>query len=239
MDLNASGPTLHRGGQSNWMIAEEVLDFLTKHVNEDSVTVETGAGYSTIVFSQLGAQHTAITPAADEAERITVYCAEQGIATDRTTFKIGYSQDVLPGLEITDLDLALIDGGHGFPIPAIDFFYLAPRLRVGGYLLIDDVDVWTGEMIVSVLKREPEWEFGGKLARRTAVFRKTAPFVAREWCDQPAVVARSRVRMFVRKAANGTEHLLKGDFKGVRERIERARNHYDVAHRFTAAQRGS
>lgn len=224
LDLNASGPTLHRGGQSNWMIAEEVLDFLTTHVNENSVTVETGAGYSTIVFAQLGARHTAITPAADEVQRITAYCTEQGIATDKTTFKIGYSQDVLPDLEITDVDLALIDGGHGFPIPAIDYFYLAPRLRVGGYLLIDDVDVWTGHMIVSVLKQEPEWEFEGKLARRTAVFRKTAPFVAREWCDQPTVVAKSRVRMFVRKAANGTEHLLKGDFKGVRERIERARN---------------
>ena len=106
------------------------------------MTLETGAGYSTIVFAQLGAQHTAITPAADEVQRITAYCTEQGIATERTTFKIGYSQDVLPGLEITDLDLALIDGGDGFPIPAIDFFYLAPRLRVGGYLLIDDVDIW-------------------------------------------------------------------------------------------------
>jgi hypothetical protein len=205
------------------MIAEEVLDFLTKHVNENSVTVETGAGYSTIVFSQLGAKHTAVTPSADESERIKAYCAEQGISTDRTTFEIGYSQDVLPGLETTDFDLALVDGGHGFPIPAIDYFYLAPRLRVGGYLLLDDVDVWTGDMIVSVLKKEPEWEYGGKLARRTAVFKKTAPFVAREWCDQPAVVSRSRVPMFLRKAANGTEHLLKGDFKGVRERIQRAR----------------
>lgn len=141
------------------MIAEEVLDFLTEHVNKDSVTVETGAGYSTIVFAQLGAKHTAITPATDEVQRIRAYCNEQGIATDRTTFRIGYSQDVLPDLEVTDVDLALIDGGHGFPIPAIDYFYLAPRLRIGGYLLIDDVDVWTGHMIVSVLKREPEWEF--------------------------------------------------------------------------------
>lgn len=205
------------------MIAEEVLDFLTSHVNRDSTTVETGAGYSTIVFSQLGARHTTITPAAEEAARITAYCTENGISTERTTFAIGYSQDVLPDLECTDVDLALIDGGHGFPIPAIDYFYLAPKLRIGGYLLIDDVDVWTGAMIVSVLKREPEWEFEGKLARRTAVFRKTAPFVAREWNEQPTVVARSRVPMFVRKAANGTEHLLKGDFKGVWDRIQRAR----------------
>ena len=53
------------------MIAEEVLDFLAEHVNENSVTVETGAGYSTIVFAQLGSQHTAITPAADEVREYT------------------------------------------------------------------------------------------------------------------------------------------------------------------------
>ncbi|MBM9461438.1 class I SAM-dependent methyltransferase [Nocardioides sp. zg-536] len=222
MNLSTSGLTLHREGAGNWMISEDVLAFLEAHVSAGDMTVETGAGYSTIVLAALGAHHTSVTPAEEEADAITAYCVEHQIPTDSVRFLFGYSQDVLPGLDLAEVDLALIDGGHGFPVPAVDFMYLAPRLKVGGHLLIDDVDIWTGAMIVSVLKQEPEWEYGGRLARRTAVFRKVAPYVAREWCDQPAVVAKSRITRATRQTANGLGRLAQGDLAGLRDRLRRA-----------------
>lgn len=218
-------PALHRDGESNWMIHPEVLDFLTRHVTADSRTIETGAGYSTIVMTRAGATHTCVTPSTAERDAILAHCADHGIDTGRTTFLIGRSQDVLPRLEGgDDFDLALIDGRHGFPLPAVDYLYLAPHLAVGGHLLIDDVDIWTGAMVVAVLKREEGWSYEGKLARRTAVFRKTGPFEAREWCHQPTVVSRSRVSRALRQSRNGMERLLHADLAAVRDQIRRTRD---------------
>lgn len=221
MDSESEAPALHADGTGNWMISPEVLEFLEANVDSESVTVETGAGYSTIVLSEIGARHTAITPSAEEAEAIRSWCADHGISTERTEFVLAYSQEVVPSLQPGELDLILVDGGHGFPIPVIDYFYLVPHLKVGGHLLIDDVDIWTGAMIVRVLKTEPEWEFGGLLNRRTAVFRKLAPLVAREWTDQPAVISRSRLSRLRRQALNGAGRLVAGDLDGLRQRIDR------------------
>jgi dolichol-phosphate mannosyltransferase len=223
MAVEDERPTLHAEGTGNWMISPEVLAFLQRHVTADSVTVETGAGYSTIALSEIGARHTVITPSESEAAAIRSWCADHAISTERTDFRFGYSQDIVPTLDLGETDLVLVDGGHGFPIPVIDYFYLSTALKVGGYLLIDDVDIWTGAMIVDVLRAEPEWVDEGLLNRRTAVFRKVAPVQAREWIDQPTVVAKSRLGRLKRQGLNGLDRLLHGDLDGLRQRVARTR----------------
>jgi len=32
----------------------------------------------------------------------------------------------------------LIDGAHGFPYPILDWWYVAPHVKVGGHVLLDD-----------------------------------------------------------------------------------------------------
>ncbi|WP_300683259.1 glycosyltransferase [Nocardioides sp.] len=221
MAVEDERPTLHAEGTGNWMISPEVLEFLQRHVTADSVTVETGAGYSTIALSQIGARHTVITPSESEAAAIGAWCADHGISMERTEFRFGYSQDIVPTLDLGETDLVLVDGGHGFPIPVIDYFYLSTALKVGGHLLVDDVDIWTGSMIVDVLKAEPEWAYEGLLNRRTAVFRKVAPVQAREWVDQPTVVAKSRLGRLRRQGLNGLDRLVHGDLDGLRQRVAR------------------
>lgn len=221
MELYASQPRFHGGGTKNWAISSEVHDYLHKNVHEGMKTIETGAGYSTIVFSRKKCQHLCITPSESEVKTISEYCRDNGISLSLTKFFVGFSQNVLPGIEESDFDTALIDGGHGFPVPCIDYFFLAPRLKVGGILLIDDVDIWTGKMIVDVLRTEPEWEFSGKLARRTAVFKKVGEFTAREWCDQPTVVRKSLTPRLLRQLGNGIACLLQGDIAGLQDRWRR------------------
>ena len=63
-------PSLH-GEAEFWGLAWEALDFIERTVQPGMATLETGAGASTIVFAARGAEHEAVTPSADEAERIT------------------------------------------------------------------------------------------------------------------------------------------------------------------------
>lgn len=213
-------PLLHNAGQSDWSISDVLRRHLETDVPAGARTIETGAGFSTIILASRGCRHDCVTPAAAEVAAIRAECERQDVPLDAVSFHVKPSQDVLPFLpEGEAYDFALIDGGHGFPVPALDWFFLAPRLKVGGVVAIDDVDIWTGAMIVDVLKTEPGWRHEGHLARRTAVFRKTEPFVAREWCDQPEVVRRSRLGRLARKAGNAAELLARGDLAGLRRRL--------------------
>lgn len=202
--------TLHAAGAAAWDIQPGILALIDAHVRPGMTTLETGAGQSTIAFTKAGANHHAVTPSDDEALRIRAACAAQGVSVAHLHFHIGYSQDVLPRLEPTPVDFALIDGGHGFPIPAVDFCYIAPRLKPGGLMVIDDVDLWTGAMLVDFLKGEGAFSLQEIQRGRTAVFRCTGPFSLREWTNQPAVVAKSRLRQFSRKARNAVGLVLSG-----------------------------
>lgn len=214
---------LHAAGSAAWDIQPGVLALIEAHVRPGMTTLETGAGQSTLAFARAGAVHHAVTPSDDEAARIRAACAAANVPVEHLHFHLGYSQDVLPRLEPTPLDFALIDGGHGFPIPAVDFAYIAPRLRPGAVLVIDDVDLWTGAMIVDFLKAEPAFAFMELQRGRTAVFHCRAPFTLREWTNQRAVVAKSRFTQWRRKAVNGLSLLMAGRLHDLLGKVENER----------------
>jgi methyltransferase family protein len=170
----------------------DVLETIDAAVRPGQHTVETGAGLSTVVFALRGADHVSVTPAAGEVERIRAYCASRDIDLSGVRFAVGRSEDILPGLSLAALDLVLIDGGHGFPTPFVDWCYTAERLRVGGLLVIDDIHLWTGRVLRDFLAEEPGWAMRAEFPMRAAVFEKTAPMPALpEWFAQPFVRRRS------------------------------------------------
>src|SRR5919198_3693723 len=93
-ELRSAPPGLH-GRSEFWGLAWEALAFLEHTVQPGMATLETGAGASTIVFAARGAEHEAVTPSAEEAERIRGACERRGISTERLQFRIGSSHEVL------------------------------------------------------------------------------------------------------------------------------------------------
>jgi len=160
------------GQPYSWQVSKYVLSFLDTHVREGFRTLEVGAGVSTVLFALKGATHVCVVPADEEVSRIKMFCREHAISLDRLTFEVDRSERCLPQLDVTDLDLVLIDGAHGFPMPFLDWYYTADRLKVGGLLIIDDTHIWTGHILKMFLMQEPEWKLEVDFPPRSVVFMK-------------------------------------------------------------------
>ena len=205
-ELLQAHPKMHTGmsGQPlSWQLADNLLHFIDTHVQERAKTLETGAGVSTILFALKGASHVCIVPDQDEIARIKAFCRNHGIPLDNLTFEVDRSDRCLPRLEVTGLDFVLIDGAHGFPIPFLDWWYTADRVKVGGLLAIDDTEIWTGYVLKMFLMAEPAWELEADYAPRSVVFRKlrTGGLGQNEW-DQPYVVEQTLNFMFAKYVAD-------------------------------------
>jgi hypothetical protein len=190
-------PLIHRDQHGNpicWGLSEKVLHYIHGHTNSQSSTLETGAGLSTIVFALKGTNHNVIVPSAKQATLIKEFCSGNGIAIDNLKFHIGESQNILPNLNVGPLDLVLIDGAHRFPIPFIDFYYTGMLLKLGGKTIIDDTQIWTGQILKDFLQAQPEWRLVEDFPI-TCVFEKVSEAkVENDWKSQPYVVTHSKLR---------------------------------------------
>ena len=169
--IRSAPPALH-GGQEFWGLAWSALAWLEENVTSSMATLETGAGASTIVFAAAGCDHEAITPDASEEHRIRAACDARGIDSSRVAFRIGPSQEVLPTWQQRALDVVLIDGAHGFPYPVLDWWFIAPQVRVGGLVLLDDAYLPAVGSIVDFVRGSPAWEIETAVSFRTALVRK-------------------------------------------------------------------
>ena len=88
------------------------------------------------------------------------YCEQHGVSTKSLSFDLRPSEVALPAhMDAGELDLVLIDGRHGFPVPIIDWFYGAGRLRRGGIVIIDDLQLpQVSAASARFLRRDPRWE---------------------------------------------------------------------------------
>jgi len=222
--LLQDAPAIHGGSDGNELLThgllEEALRLLDREVRPGSRTLETGSGYSTILFAMKGAEHTCVVPNQAEIDRILAYCDRRAIDASRLTFCVDTSERVLPELDTGRLDLVLIDGSHSFPQVFIDWFYTAEALKVGGHLLVDDVHLWTGRVLRDFLVAEPEWTLVDELGGRTAVIRKVGEVDPdRLWMDQPYVVKKTRLGAPV-VARQSVSMLRHGHARDLAERVK-------------------
>jgi hypothetical protein len=173
-ELRRDLPGLHAGGTEYWGLAWPALEWLERELRPGMATLEVGSGASTLVFAAAGTEHEAVTPAPEEEQRFREECTVRGIDGSRVSFQIGLSHEVLQSLMPRPLELALIDGAHGFPYPILDWWFVAPRLIVGGRVLIDDAYMPPVAALVDALRAQPHWEIEGAVGYRTVVARKLA-----------------------------------------------------------------
>lgn len=134
-------------------------------------TAETGCGGSTIVLSQVSKHHT-VFAIEGENRTITALREHEDLERDRVEFVVGESKDTVPGHRFSGLlDLVLLDGPHAYPWPQLEFGYLYPKVRAGGWLVLDDLQIRSVYELFEFLRQEPEWVLE-EVAVRTAFFRR-------------------------------------------------------------------
>lgn len=193
-ELIARPPGLHQvGGElsSRWKLQDADLAYLDEVIRPGMRTLETGAGLSTVVFALKGARHTCIVPDGGLVDRIRTFCSDSGIPHSGVEFIVDGSERALPRLEGQDYDFALIDGRHGFPAPFIDCYYIARLLKVGGCVMIDDLHIWTTELLARYLSSEKSWKLVRETWHAATFMKQDDGALAGEWTQQPFVVSRS------------------------------------------------
>lgn len=185
--LIKDNPQFHyyQGSFTSWAIHPDTLHFLYNMLTPDMLTLETGCGQSTVVFSLAGTKHICIAPDSGEIERVRQYCSKLGLS-ENITFLMKSSDSVLPcdNSIPSALDMVFIDGAHGFPAPIIDWHYTAHKLKKGGVVSVDDFTMPSVKILYDFLCAEEEWKLIRKI-HNTAFFRKVNdPKDINDWSGQ-------------------------------------------------------
>lgn len=183
----ADPPLVHPDAADGvWRTSRSCYEYLLR-VAEGAVTLETGLGASTVIFAQRSLSHTCVVHSVEERDRLCAYATERGILLDRVAFEIGSSTDVLPGIDGPATDVLFIDGGHGFPTPIVDWFYAGRHLKVGGVVVIDDIQLpHVANYLVRFLHADPRWTQASGDSNKWIAFRKNEQMAfPEEWESQP------------------------------------------------------
>jgi len=167
-----------------WRTDRDCYEFIASCCVPGDRTLETGLGVSTALFLLCGTRHTCVTPFQSEVDRLYGYCRQRDIDVSQLELGLGFSDAVLPALPNDELDLMLLDGGHAFPTPMIDWFYGAGRLRRGGTLVLDDMHLPAVATLVRYLECDPRWSLVHRTPKWSAWRRESEGSLREEWSDQ-------------------------------------------------------
>jgi len=186
--LLQDNPSFHEwsdGKPANFGVPDKVVKYIYSIVKPGFSTLETGSGKSTFAFLFAGCKHISIAPDPGEEERIRKYCRENNIPPD-FTFICNSSAEVLPDVvkQIESLDVVFIDGAHRYPFAEIDYHFTEKRLKTGGYMIVDDIQLPSVRNLFVFLRKEKNWALD-KIIDKTAFFIKTGEEVlVNDWQNQ-------------------------------------------------------
>ncbi|MEZ2320221.1 MAG: glycosyltransferase [Microcoleus sp.] len=151
-------------------VLEAIANYAKDHPINNSV--ETGCGVSTILLSNI----SKINHKCFALPRGDLDTVKSSPLLNKATIEFieGPTQKNLPHHNFSEkLQLALIDGAHGYPFPEIDYYFIYPYLDQGALLIIDDIWIPTIQNLYLFLKEDEMFELLEVIGNRTALFRRT------------------------------------------------------------------
>ena len=160
----------HKAG----MMSPEVLRAIARHSEQIGPIIqsaETGSGLTTLLFSHLSASHLVF--AIDLNGSIRQPKESPLLNPEAVTFVEGPTQVTLPNFRFSrKLQIALIDGPHGYPFPDLEYYYFYPHIETGGLLVIDDIKIPSISRMVDIVKADDMFNLL-EIVGNTAIFRRS------------------------------------------------------------------
>jgi hypothetical protein len=165
----------HRAGTVDTSVLEAIERLAPSRLDW---SMETGCGKTTILLSNLSRRHHVFAyDDRGEARSSIRYYTECPLSqTDRVVEVLGATQLTVPAFAFpAEVDLALLDGPHGYPFPELEYYYVYPHLRPGALLVIDDIHIPTIYRLHTFLAEDAMFDLV-HVERTTSFFvRTTAP----------------------------------------------------------------
>ncbi len=163
-------PSLHKAGT----FSAGTLAAIARHASGRPVqhSVETGSGASTLLLSHVSEDHTVF---AVDAGTGSIRSIEHSplLRREAVRFVEGPTQLILPRHVFTSrLQLALIDGPHGYPFPDLEYYYFYPHLDPDALLIVDDIHIPTITNLFDFLNADEMFDLQ-EVVETTAFFRRT------------------------------------------------------------------
>jgi hypothetical protein len=174
-------------GDFSMAVGPAVLQWIADHLSSEMVTIETGAGYTTVLFAALAKHHYCCTFSQKEADKIRAYLEQIGVPNDKLTFLLGSTDETLARWGIEPLiDFAYIDGCHGYPFPALDWHYIDKHLKIGGTIGMDNVELRPVREHCEFLEENGAYQIAGVVTEGyyLAQFYTKLTDQNREWVNQ-------------------------------------------------------
>jgi Methyltransferase domain len=163
----------HRAGTVETAVLQAMERFAPSTIDW---SMETGCGKTTILLSNLSAQHHvfAFDDRTEDRSSIRYYEDCPLTARGRVTEILGATQLTVPRYAFTaPIDLALLDGPHGYPFPELEYYFVYPHLRTGALLVIDDIHIPTIHRLHTFLAEDEMFELV-HIERTTSFFVRTS-----------------------------------------------------------------
>lgn len=154
-------------------VSNEALQLMYDLCPEEGwhLTTETGTGRTTVLFSHLSKKH--IVFALRESPNLSVG-GRTWENISNVEYVLGSSQITVPIYKFQGaLDFVLIDGPHAYPYPELEYYHFYPKIKEGGWLVVDDVNIPTINNMFKFLCEEPMFRFHARVGH-TAFFQRTS-----------------------------------------------------------------
>ena len=170
--IRALGKIWHGSGTVPDFVLDRLAEFLETLCPK--VSVETGTGRTTLLFSHLSANHTVFC--VDDRGQFNSYGAVQEselLDSGNTKFVIGPTQSTLKNYVFTEpIDFAFLDGPHAYPFLELEYYFIYPHLRTNALLVLDDIHIPTVFRTFEFLKVDKMFSLK-EVVGNTAMFSRT------------------------------------------------------------------
>lgn len=156
-------------------VGPAVLQAIVRHVGRRQIlhSLETGSGRTTLLFSHLSQDHKVF---AIEGDNRSITCVRESHLLNHATVEFieGPTQLTLPRYRFEHpLQIAYMDGPHGYPFPELEYYYLCPHLEAGALLIVDDIHIPTIHHLFNFLKEDAMFDLL-EVVEHTGFFVRTS-----------------------------------------------------------------